>query len=189
MSNDSQIRAIVQQEVARIQQSQRFNLTNTSRHQHTTTDIAPISANDITPGNSVTGSITFAQQTTYNIGVNFNPSTVVVNGNVIGPSNQRFLTVGTAKFGPSLYLQPNTSTSVKAGGVPETIIQCCSYFGAESSGGAMHTLVDEGHIVDIEYSGTIFARATITGYSNQGIILVVDDLVSGWSMNLNLTIS
>lgn len=174
--------------MARNNQNQRFNLTNTSRHQHTGNDIAPINANDITPGNSVTGSITFAQATTYNIGVNFNPSLIEVNGNVVGNSGERFITVGSARFGPSFYLQPNTTTSVKVGGVPETIIQCCTYFGVDSGGG-FHTLADEGHIVDIFYASTVHARMTINSYSNQGIIVTVDDLDPSWTMNLNFTIS
>lgn len=178
---------MIQQAIAKNEQANRFNLVNISRHQHNRSDVAPISQNDITPGNSTTGSITLATQTTYNIGVNFNPTSVFVHGNVVGASGERFITVGSAQFGPGFYLQPGTSTSVIIGGQPETIVQSCTYFG--SAAGTFHTVADEQHIVDIFYSGTVFARATITGYSSAGIIVVVDTLTSGWSMNLNFMIT
>lgn len=186
--NDSQIRQLIQQEIARNSQSSRFNLVNTTRHQHTKNDVAPISQNDITPGNSTTGTISFEQATTYNIGVNFNPTAVFVHGNITGASGEKYITVGSAQFGPGFYLQPGTATSVMIGGARETLIQSCTYFG--STGTAFHTVASEEHIVDVEYPlGTIHARATITGYSNKGIIVQVDNLDSGWAMNLNFTIS
>lgn len=184
----SEIQQIIQQEMAKNSQKNRFNLNTNPRHQHTKNDVAPISQNDITPGNSTTGTITFAQATTYNIGVNFNPTTVLVHGNVTGASGEKFMTVGSAQFGPSFYLQPGTSTSVVIGGQPETIIQSSTYFGTD--GTFFHTVAGEEHIVDVEYPlGTIHARATIIGYSNKGVIVQVNTLSSGWTMNLNFTIS
>ena len=186
-ADQSLVQQMIQQAIAVNAQANRFNITNTSRHQHTVNDSAPVSYNDLTPGNSVEGSITFAQAVVYKIGVNFNPTTISAHGNVIGPGSQRFITVGQAKIGPSFYLQPGTSTSVITGGAKENIIQSCTYFG--SDGSAFHTLVDEGHIVDVTYGGTIYARATITGYSNQNLLFSVETLVSGWNINLSLTIS
>lgn len=183
------VRQMIQQEMTKSSQANRFNLTNTTRHQHTRNDIAAVNYNDIAPGTSTTGTITFAQQTTYNIGVNFNPKTIFVHGNIIGNLGERFITTGSAVFGPSFYLQPGTSTSVKPGGLPETIIQSSTCFGVDTNN-SIHTVAGEEHIVDVEYPlGTIHARMTVTGYSNKGIIVSVDNLSSGWTMNLNFTIS
>lgn len=191
MANDAYIRQIVQQELAKSSQSKRFNLTDTTRHQHTKNDSAPVSQNDITPGNSVEGTITFAQTTVYKIGVNFNPTSVFVHGNVTGNGGEKFLVVGNAQFGPSFYLQPGTSTSVVTGGPRQTIIQSSSYFGGTSGvGGALHTVADEGHIVDVEYPlGTIHARATIIGYDNKNLLVEVNNLDGGWAINLSFTIT
>lgn len=186
-TQDQQIvRQMIQQEMMKSSQADRFNMTNIKRHQHKN-DTFSINQNDITPGNSTTGTITLAQVTTYNIGVNFNPTTLDIQGNVTGASGEKFLVVGVAQFGPGFYLQPGTSTSVIIGGQPETIIQSCCYIGG-IGGGALHTVADQGHIVDVEYGG-VHARATVTGYSNKGIIVQVNNLDSGWAMNLNFTIS
>lgn len=182
----AQVQSMIRQEMAKSSQASRFNLTDIQRHQHSKNDVAPVNQNDIAPGNSTTGTVTFAQATTYNIGVNFNPTRVDVQGNVTGALGEKFLVVGVAKFGPSFYLQPGTTTSVVIGGQPESIVQSCCYIGG--TGGALHTVADQGHIVDVEYSG-IHARATIQSYSSRGIIVKVDNLDSGWAMNLNWTIS
>lgn len=188
-ADQSQVHLMIQQAMAKNSQSQRFNLSNANRHQHNRTDGAPISANDITAGNSTTGTVTLETITTYNIGVNFNPTRLDIQGNVTGASGEKFLVVGIAQFGPSFYLQPGTSTSVVIGGQPETIVQSSSYIGGiAGTGGALHTVADQEHIVDVEYSG-IHARATVIGYSNKGIIIQVNNLDSGWAMNLNFTIS
>lgn len=185
--NDSQIKQLIQQEIHKNAQASRFNLVDVQQHDHGGIGSRPINQSNIMPGNSTAGSVSFAQATTYNIGTNFNPSTVLMHGNVTGSSGQRFFTIGNAKFGPSFYLQPATATSVAPGGTAETIIQCSSYYG--NDGGTIHTLASEEHVVDIFYSGTLFARATITGYSKSGIIVIVDTLASGWEINLSFTIS
>lgn len=186
--NDSQIRQLIQQEIAKNSQANRFNLTNTSRHQHTRNDVAPISQNDITPGNSTCGSISFAQATTYTIGVNFNPTSVLVQGTVVDPSGNEYMCIGSAQFGPSFYLQPGTSTSVVVGGAPETIVQT-STFGGWNGSKFVSGTSKGGHIVDVFPGGTIQIRAQIIGYSNKGILLQFSTLTSGWEALLNFTIS
>lgn len=171
-------------------QSNRFNLTNTTRHQHTQNDVAPINQNDITPGNTVVGSaITFAQKVVYKIGVNFNPTSVLIHGNVTGASGEKFFIVGNAQFGPSLYLQPNTTNSVITGGSRQTIVQAASYFGYD--GTSFHTLVSDGpNIVDVAYpANTIHARAQIIGYNNKNLLFQVTDLDAGWAINASFTIT
>lgn len=165
-------------------------VTPNNNHAHTGLDAPQISQNNIMPGNSVEGSITFAHQKVYKIGVNFNPTSVLVHGNVLGThSSERFIIVGNAQLGPSFYLQPGTNTSVFPGGPPQNIIQSNTYFGTDVAG-VVHTLVDEGHIVNVEYPlGNVFVRATITGYDNKNVILNVDTLTSGWVINLSFTIT
>lgn len=189
--NESQIRNLIRQEMASANSGARFaGVTPNNNHAHTGLDSPQISQNNILPGNSVEGSITFAQaQTTYKIGINFNPTSVLVHGNATGPSGAKFMIVGNAQLGPSLYLQPGTTTSVRPGGPPQNIIQSNTYFGLDSGAG-VHTLVDEGHIANVEFpKGTIFARATITGYDSKNILLYTDVLLSGWQFNLSLTIT
>lgn len=185
--NEQQIKALIQQEIHKNQQIGKFGMYAVSRHVHNGIDSPSINQDNIIPGNSTAGNISFDQVTTYNIGTNFNPSNVLLHGNVTGSSVQKFFTIGNAKFGPSSYLQPVSTTSVAPGGTSGNIVQCSSYFGTDN--GNVHLLASEEHVVDIFYSGTLFARATITGYSNKGIILVVDTLASGWEINLSWLIS
>lgn len=188
--NEQQIRALVQQEIAKNNQMNRFNLTTTPNHAHTGQgqDGPRINQSDVVPGLRCEGSIVMAHQTVYKIGITFNPSAIWVHGNVTGPSGARFMVVGNAQLGPSYYLQPNNATSVITGGPQQKVIQSTTYFGLDS-GGAAHTLVDETHIVDVFFSATIFARATVTSYDNRSVTITVDNLVAGWQMNLSWTVT
>ncbi len=183
------VRQMIQQEMTKSSQSQRFNLSNANRHQHNRTDGAPISANDITPGNSIiSGSITFQTQTTYTIGVNFNPTSILLQGTVVDPSGNEYMCIGSAQFGPSFYLQPGTNTSVVVGGAPETKVQT-STFGGWNGSKFVSGTSKGGHIVDVFPGGTIQVRADIIGYSNKGIQIEFTYLTSGWYALLNFTIT
>lgn len=113
--------------------------------------------------------------------------------------------IGTANLAPSFYLQPSTSSTVNAGGPQQEIIQSSSMFLVDStstsysvSGGAggtvsvpikaVRALVDEGHIVDVEYSG-IKARATVLSYSKNTITVEVETLASGYQIVGNWVIT
>lgn len=113
--------------------------------------------------------------------------------------------IGTANLATSFYLQPGTSTTVNAGGIQQKIIQSSSMFLVDStstsysvSGGmggsvsiplkAVRALVDEGHIVDVEYSG-VKARATVIDYSKNSITVQVNTLASGYSIIGNWVIT
>lgn len=188
-NNESYIRSIVRQEIQTQSNGARFGLNPQSTHEHTGIDSPKINQNNILPGNSVEGSIRFAQTTIYKIGVNFNPTSVFVHGNITGDLGEKFITTGVAEFGPSLYLQPSTSTSVTPGGKPQDIIQSATYFGTDA-GGSPHTIVTEEHIASVEYpSGTIRARATIIGYDSKNVLVQVNTLNTGWAMNLSFTIT
>jgi hypothetical protein len=183
-----EIQDYVKQQIQTAAADTRFQLAGVTRHVHNGTDSPKITQSNVLPGFSSEGSIEFAQTTTYKIGITFNPTTVQVHGNVIGASGEKFLIVGNAKLGPSSYMQPGTTTSVIAGPHVEKIIQSTSYFGADSAG-TLHTLVDEGHIVDVFYAATVHARATIVNYDSNAVYVQVDTLASGWTINLSWTIS
>jgi hypothetical protein len=149
---------------------------------------------------SVSGNITFSQVATYTINLNssFTPSNIQAYGNIIGTTGQRYFSVGSANLSPSFYLQPGTNTSVITGTIQYPFIdpvlkttvplQSSAYFGAESAGGAMHTLSGEGHIVNVFYT-TAHARATVTSFSKSKIEIVVSNLDAGWEINMNYVIT
>lgn len=191
--NDNSIRQLIQQEIYKARQMGSFNLQNVNRHEHNRISSNPINQSNIIPGLKAEGSIKFAQQTTYTIGLTFNPSAIFVQGNVIGTGGAKFFVTGNAQFGPSYYMQPESNTSVVIGGPQQNILQSTAYFGLDSAS-SPHALVGEGHIVDVSGfpnpPGTaIYARATITKYSSNAIYVNIDNLASGWEMNLSFTVT
>lgn len=192
--NEQQIKQLIQQEIHKNQQAQRFNLNSIPRHTHNGVDSPPVNQGDIKPGLRAEGSITFARQTVYKIGVNFNPTALWVHGNVTGPLGEKFMIVGNAQIGPSFYLQPSNSNSVVTGGPQQKLIQSNTYFGLDSGGG-VHTLVDEGHIVNVFYGGNVLVRATVGDasqnhiYDNKSISIYVDTLTTGWAINISWTVT
>lgn len=188
MSNSDQIRQIVREELNKQGLKSRFNIVPTNRHVHNGNDSAKVSQGNIIPNTRLEGSITFAQVTVYKIGIIFNPTAVWVHGNVTGSNGEKFIVTGNAQLGPSYYLQPSNTVSVVTGGPLQNIVQSTTYYGVDS-GSAAHTLVDEGHIVDIFYGGNIHARATIIDFDSSAIYIQVDNLDSGWEMNLSLTVT
>lgn len=204
--NEEQIRRIVREELRRGSSENRFKLNPIQRHLHNGIDSPQISQNNVIPSVSVSGAITFSSATTYTLNLNssFTPSRIIAYGNIIGNSAQRYFFFGSANLTPSFYFQPLSNTSVQQGIIQQPAVfdttlgvasplQSCSYFGAESAGGAMHTLVGEGHIINVRHnegSGTTtFARGTVTVFSKSKIEIVVSDLASGWSVNANYVIT
>lgn len=191
---EGQIRQLIQQELAKDKQRNSFNMTTTPSHRHTGKgqDGPQILSSDILPGQRAEGSILMSTQTTYKIGLTFNPTAVWIHGNVTGPSGAKFFVTGNAQLGPSFYLQPGSATSVVTGGPKQSIIQSTTYFGVDLSGG-FHTLVDEGHIVDIFYSNTLFVRGTITEFGSNYLTISftggTNVLTTGWAVNLSWTVT
>lgn len=202
--DENKIRQIVREEMQRGSNASRFNLSNISNHKHNGVDSLRINADDLVPSTSVSGSITFAQERLYTLRLNssFTPTHIMCYGNVVGGS-QRYITFGTAQLTPSFYFQPDTDTSVTVGGPQYPFVdpnhpeygtqipmQSSIYFGAESAGGALHTLAGNFHIVDIQFPvGTPHARATVIGYSRDAILVQVDDLDGGWEINATFVVS
>lgn len=186
--NEQQIRSLVQDEIRKTNGANRFQLSSIPRHIHNGTDSPKITQSNVLLGFRAEGRITFAQQTQYRIGITFNPTAIYLQGNVIGNAGERFIIVGNAQLGASFYMQPGTTTSVITGGPVQSLIQSTTYFGVDS-GGAFHTVADEGHIVDVEYPlATVHARATITKFDSTAVYVQVDTLAAGWTMNLSWTI-
>lgn len=200
--DEQKIRQIVRQEMAGANNQARFGMNSIGFHTHDGVNSPQITQDNIIPSVSVSGAITFATATTYTINLNssFTPSNILAYGNVTGSANQRYFFFGSANLGPSFYLQPGTNTSVNTGQIQYPAIydnatlkessplQSCTYFGAESAGGTLHTLAGEGHIVNIFY-GTVHARATVTAFSKSKITIVVTDLDAGWGINANYVIT
>lgn len=188
--DQAQVQRMIQQEIMKSNQMAKFNLNTTPSHRHTGKggDAPNISQTDIIPGLKAEGRISFAQTTTYKVGLTFNPQAIYIQGNVTGALGEKFIVVANAQFGPSYYMQPQSTTSTVIGGPQQKILQSSTYFGIDS-GGTAHTVADEGHIVDVEYPlNTIHARVTITGYDATGIYVQVTTLASGWEITLSFTV-
>ncbi len=203
--NESDIRRIVQEEIQRTAGASRFGLKEIPRHTHDGVDSLAINQSNITPSVSVAGAVTYSNTGIYTINLNssFTPSLILAHGNVTS-GTERYFTFGIASLIPSFFLQPETSTTVKTGTVqfpsvydltitPQTPVplQSSTYFGAISAGGAMHTLASDGHIVRLAYGSplVVYASANITEFTKSRILINVDTLVSGWTINLNCFIS
>ncbi len=212
--DEQKIRRIIRDEIARTNQSSRFNLESISNHAHTGTDSSPrIRQEDVIPSTSVVGSIEFSQQTTYTINLNasFTPSNVLAYGVVTGTYNGnaiRALTTGSAQLTPTFYLQPATDTSVVVGGPqypfptqqpdgssPTVPAQSSSYISvSRGSDSDLFAGISEDHIVDLVYPNPssvddIRARVTVLGFSRNSIIVSVPYLENGWTIFLNFVIT
>lgn len=205
--DEQKIRQIIRDELSRRDASSRFSLNSIPNHTHNGVDSLQIKEENIVPSVCVSGRIEFAQSTRYTINLNasFTPSNVFVYGNVFDSTSSptvRALTIGNASLTPSFYLQPDTSTSVVTGNIQypfptelfdgsrENVpMQSCTYLATGTGSPNFRALSSEGHVVSIEYGGTIYARATIIGFSKTSIIIDVPYLTSGWSIIANYLIT
>ena len=209
MPNEQKIRQIVREELARKDDSSRFRLTSIPNHKHDGVDSLKIRQENIIPSVSVSGRITFAQETDYtiNLNSNFTPSRIELYGiayDASGIGGYRTMTVGTANLGPSFYLQPvaGSTTSVQQGtkqypfptqmydGSYATIpLQSCTYLWVSNGSSNYHGQPSEGHILNVEWGGTIYARMTVTDFSKSAITLRVDVLDTNWEIYTNIVIT
>lgn len=208
MPNEQKIRQIVQEELRKSNGASRFGINSIPNHTHNGVDSLQIKQENIIPSVSVSGSIEMSQATTYRIKLNssFTPSNILAYGLVTGTdaTTVRAMTIGSAQLTPSFYLQTGTSTTVVTGNIqypfpteqpdgstPSVPMQSSTYLSVEPTGaaGAFHALVSEDHLVSVFYSGTIWARATVVGFSRDEIVIDVPYLESGWSIILNFVIT
>lgn len=211
--DENRIRQIFQEEFSRSQAGSRFGIDSVPIHHHDNIDSVRIKQSDIIPSISVSGSISMTQETDYTLYLNssFTPSNILIYGtvvNAIPPSfaglSIRAMVVGSANLGPSFYFQPNqsgstNSPSVVTGNIQYPFIdpnigttvpvQSGTYTSTESPN-TFHALTTEGHIISVEYpASTIHARATVTTFDKDKIIIHVSNLDSGWSINANFIIT
>ncbi len=195
---------IAQQVFNRNTSRSQFSPSSTTLHTHNGIDSPQINQEDVLPNTRLSGSITFSQSTIYQIGVNFNPTSIWFYGEAVNNDGSsptiRAHCIGNAQLGPSFYLQPSSTTSVVVGGPTQNIIQSSSMLLIDSSttsalfsglgtqyNPTVRAIVDEGHLVDVEYGG-ILARATILSYEN-GVILIDVFVASTWQIIGNLVIT
>jgi hypothetical protein len=205
--DEQTIRRIVNEEMAKGASAGRFGLNMTPIHRHTGVggDGPQIKQDDIVPSVSVSGRITFAQKTDYTINLNssFTPSRIQVYGiayDASGGSGVRCIIDGSASLGPSFFLQPTSgTTSVVTGNVQyptfdknvgSTVpLQSASYLWVQNGSTTFHGQPGEGHIVNVEWDGTVYARATITVFSKTKVVVHVSDLAAGWEIYTNIVIT
>lgn len=187
------IRRIVREEIAKTSSSKRFDVQNIPYHTHNGIDSPRVNESSLVQSTSVSGSITFEQTTQYTLqlNANFTPSNILAYGIVVDSASSptvRCISVGSANAGPAFYFQPGGSTFVVTGGPQQDIIQSSTYF-AHIGGTSTRALTSEGHIVSIEYGGSIHARATVLSFSKSGIVIDVPFLDSGWSIIVNYVVT
>lgn len=203
---EKQIRQMIRQEIRNNETQGSFRLRDIPKHVHDGIDSLKIHGKDIIPSVSVSGRITFSQETDYtiNLNANFTPSSVIMYGiayDATGGTGVRCMIDGSANLGPSFYLQPDTATSVKTGNIQYPFIdpninggtfvplQSSSYLWVDNGSTTFHGQPGEGHIIDVQWSGTIYARATITEFTKNKVVVHVSDLASGWEIYTNVVIT
>jgi len=203
--DENRIRQIVNEEIRKNESGSRFGLKSIPNHSHNGVDSLRIKEDNLIQSVSVSGNITFSSSDEYTIYLNssFTPSSILAYGNIVGSGDELYMSIGSANLVPSFYLQPDTTRTVVTGNIqypfidpnldPVTTVplQSSCYFGADDTTGnvgGIHTLSSEGHIVNVFYSSTIFARATVTTFSKD-YIKFQTTIASGWSMNINYVIT
>lgn len=118
--NPEQIRQIVRQEIASQKHSDQFTVSNTSFHKHTGVGVdgPQISQSSILPGTRVSGNITFASNATYQLGITFNPTSILFYGNAVRRDYTFTVTAANATLGATYTNNTHTYTvlSTIAGG-------------------------------------------------------------------------
>lgn len=202
---ENKIRQIIRQEIRNNETQGSFRLRDIPKHIHDGIDSLKIHEKDLIQSVSVSGRITFSQETDYtiNLNANFTPSSVIMYGIAYDTSGTgvRCMIHGSANLGSSFYLQPDTATSVKTGSIQYPFIdpnieggtivplQSSSYLWVDNGSTDFHGQPGEGHIVDVQWSGTIYARATITEFTKNKVVVHVSDLASGWEIYTNIVIT
>lgn len=206
--NEQQIRNIVRQEIQRQSNASQYRLGNTQTHSHNGIDSVQVREDDLIPSASITGFISFAQETTYTIKLNasFTPQSITAYGIVtgtVGGNQTRVLSFGTAQLTPTFYLQDPTDAAT-----PDTFVVTgtkqfpfngkpaqSSSFISVTRGGTSNFFagVSEDHILSVfqptSAESDLKARATVTDFSKTGITIDIPELASGWEITLNFLIT
>lgn len=133
------------------------------------------------------GSVEFDSAKDYVFNTNFQPSLVMFYGTPYhmtgGSIDIHTFVFGHAALGKNLYFQPDTTSSVKTGGKLETV-QSSTMFMAIGSGSSssFQGVPGEEHIINVQQSGGVVARATVSAYGQTSFTITVDTLASGWTI-------
>lgn len=212
--DEQRIRRIVQDEIRKNSGKSRFGLQTIPYHVHDGVDSQQIQQNNILPSSSITGSITFARETTYTIRLNasFTPRNILAYGVVTGTYDPgtgalqtRILSVGSAQLTPTFYLIDPTPdgtadnyvvTSNKQYPFNGKPAQSSSYINVTRGSTANNTFagVSEDHLLSVVFpdptsEDDIRARVTVTDFSKTAITLEVPYLDDGWEITLNYVIT
>lgn len=171
------------------QNGSRFGISTTGNHAHTGLDSPQINGGNIIPGLRTSGSVDMASAKDYKFNVNFQPSLVVFYGNPFhtGAGIDRHTFVfGQAALGQNQYFQPQTTASVTIGGKSD-IVQTCTMFMAlgTGSGSSFQTIASQTHLINVQESGSVVARATLSSYGQNYFVITVNTLASGWTITGN----
>jgi hypothetical protein len=116
-------------------------------------------------------------------------------------SDIRCMIVGSANLGPSFYFQPDSATSVQPGNIQYPFInpnidgavnvplQSSMYLWVDNGSTTFRGQPGEGHIVDVQSAGTIYARMTVVDFNRDAIKLNVSYLSSGWEIYTNIVVT
>ncbi len=205
----------VQREIQRSNNASRFAVNNIPQHTHDGINSPKVKAENVVPAASIMGTVTFDAVASYRINLNafFTPRHISATGILTGTSQitsqtARVTTNGFALLTPSFYLEendPDPSDVIPAKVVIDTLdlefpfngkpAQGSSYLWAAKSGSNNEAFagISRDHIVSVytdpDDDTTIRARATVTEFGNNFVVIDVPILVSGWKIILNLVIT
>lgn len=201
---EATVRRIVQEELRRNTNGGRFGLNTIPFHTHDGVNSQKIKEENIIPGASVYGDVTFSSVDTYKINLNssFTPSSIFVYGLTTGDYSgaaQRSIFFGSATVTPTLYLQSATTRSAVTGNLQFPLngkpAQSGVYFSSNrGSTSFTYAGVTEDHVVSVAFPdptsiADIRARLTITEVTRDYITVDIPYLDSGWSIIASFVIS
>lgn len=215
--DDQKIRRIVQEELQRKLNQDRFGYSTIPYHIHNGKDSPNVPEENVSPNASIVGTIEMSTEGavyTLNLNSQFTPRSITAYGVVTGTYSAetiRAITVGSAQLTPAFYFQPSSSRSVTTsnkeypfptlqpdGTTPSVPAQSSAYLlTSRISNANTFALTSENHIVSVSGFGStgqgpnnnIYARATVIGFSKSSVEVYVPYLSSGWTIFLTYIIS
>ena len=201
--DDQKIRKIVQDEIRRSHGGSRFGINEIPFHTHDGVDSQRIKSENIMPSVSVSGRITFARITDYTLNLNasFTPSHIMLYGIAYstGSPTIRASVTGTANLGPSFYFQPGTTETTVTGNIQYPFVnpnlgvtvplQSSNFFLATNGSTTFRGQPGEGHILDVQFAGTVYARMTVTEFNKTRVVFKVSYLEPTWEIYTNIVIT
>lgn len=97
---------------------------------------------------------------------------------------------GQAALGQNLYMQPLNNRAVTTGGILQTV-QTSTMFLALNSGTttSFQAISSQTHLINVEDTGSVVARASVSGYGASSFTINVETLASQWVILGNYFVS